>query len=391
MPNTQLSAENVEFCNGVAAFCERHKISVRNLSAMAGGSRIKFSSATAHRVLHATADDKTIDRVRSAIAAAFATFLEDCGYFATESQSELSEIFNPEEIMKNITQRCDLPYAVRQFFGLQFDPFDIDLMPQPVEVFLTPELEAVIQQGVEAVMYHKFVAFVGDVGTGKTLLKNMIAHRLQQMHEGSRLLYPEFFSMDEVTVGGIAAQILVEFGVTVPREKPKRVLAIKGILSSLHQEGLGCALMMDEAHRLSDKVLSSLKNFWELNNGAFSRLLGVILFGQPHFKDNLQKPLFREIRQRLQIIEMPDMSDAAPKYIAHRLQLADGDIDALFDPAAIRKITAKVSSPLAIGNLVNGALMAAFNAEEKMVTADLPYFRDLYTTKADGATMRRAA
>ena len=117
-----------------------------------------------------------------------------------------------------------------------------------------------------------------------------------------------------------------------------------------------------------------------MTNGRSSRLLGVILFGQPAFVDSrLRDVRFKEIRQRVQIIEMPVMNGNTRAYIAHRLQLAGGTIDKLFEDKAIDRIAINAQTPLAIGNLVNGALMAAFDEEEKQVTVAMPFFKNLST------------
>ncbi|MCV4690154.1 hypothetical protein OFC38_28820, partial [Escherichia coli] len=125
----------------------------------------------------------------------------------------------------------------------------------------------------------------------------------------------------------------------------------------MQQDGVPVAIMLDECHRLDDKVISSLKNFWELTNGHNSRLLGVVLFGQPSFVESrLRDTIFKEIRQRVQIIQMPSINKFAADYIRHRIKFAGGNPDNIFDSAAIKRIAINSPTPLVAGNLTNQAL-----------------------------------
>lgn len=386
-----MSDENREFCRQIREFCEAHDISVRKLSTMCDGGRTRFSAATAHRLLHGTTDDAVVERIRPVLAPAFVAFLEDRGYFPGEIEIELSHIFDPKEFTKMIANRCPLSPQAARFHGLDKDPFDVDYLPQPNEIFTNPDIDSVVGRVKDAVLYQRFIAVVGGVGTGKTLLKLRVANELTGIDKKAKLLYPEFFDMEEVTVHGIANRILAELGQKIPQNKEARVSRIREVLTEMQQEGIGVAIVLDEAHRLRDKVISSLKNFWEMTNGRNSRLLGVILFGQPQFVDaRLRDIKFKEIRQRVQIIEMPPMTASARDYIAHRIGLAGGSIDALFEDKAVERIAINAASPLAIGNLVNEALTDAFEQEEHRVTVSLPFFKKL-STGQQVVGMRRSA
>ncbi len=256
----------------------------------------------------------------------------------------------------------------------------MDHLPTADEIYNNDEIQAVVNRLKDAIVFQRFVAVIGGVGTGKTLLKLRVAHELEGIEHKAKLLYPEFFDMEEVTVHGIANKILAELGQKIPQNKEARVARIREVLTQMQQEGVGVAIILDECHRLRDKVISSLKNFWEMTNGRSSRLLGVILFGQPSFVDSrLRDVRFKEIRQRVQIIDMPDMNGSSPCYIAHRLKLAGGDIDTLFDPKAIERICINAQTPLALGNLCNEALMEAYRLEEKQVSVSFEFFKKLST------------
>lgn len=269
------------------------------------------------------------------------------------------------------------PEALRHF-GLQYDPFDVNRLPDAEDLFLNKELTAVIARVRDAILYQRFVAVVGDVGSGKTLIKRLVADNLSD--EGRAVIvYPEFFDMSEITVGNIASQILSSLSQPVPRDKTQRVVRIRQVLTEFQQDGVSVALVIDEAHRLSDSVISSLKNFWELTNGRHSRLIGVVLFAQPLLTETrLRDAAFREIRQRVQLIQMPPLTKStADDYLRHRISAAGGNLEKLFTNDAVNRIVSHASTPLTLGNLAAAALMSAFFVDEKIVTPDLPFFRNL--------------
>ena len=178
-----LTPENTDFCNGVRAFCDEHQISLRRLSEMGSDGRDNFSKTSADRLLKLDTTNKIVDRIRPKLAAAFVTFLDDRGFLASEIEEELSHFLDPKEYIKMIANRCPLtPEAVR-YFGLKTDPFDVDQIPGRDEVFTSPAIETVVARLKDAVLYQRFVAVIGGVGTGKTLLKLRVADELEGRSE----------------------------------------------------------------------------------------------------------------------------------------------------------------------------------------------------------------
>lgn len=390
---TNLSVADVQFCRAIRKFLTEHKLSVRRFAAACRTADQYVSATQIHRVLGERVPPQALENLRPGILQAIRGHLTDLGLNARTVDSAVADFANlqPEE-EPMLTNRCTLSPAASRFFGLKFDPFDVDRLPESDGVYTNADLDTLAEQMKDAVRFHRFVAVIGDVGTGKTLLKLRMAAELEEENAQVRLLYPEFFDMGDLSVSNIATAILAELGQSAPRDKPKRVRVLRETLTQLQQEGVEVAIVIDEAHRLADKVISSLKNFWELTNGRHSRLLGVILFGQPSFiETRLRDVRFKEIRQRVQVLSMPMLDRSTLAYVAHRVALAGGNADALFDRECIDRIAVNARTPLAIGNLTNEALMSAFAAEEKKVTLDLEFFRKLPTSQHGVIAKRRAA
>lgn len=382
MDQSALSPQNQAFCIALADFCDRNNISRRHL-----GRLLRISVTAVQRLLHQNEPDHITTRKRAECGPILLDLLRDKGLNHADIAEELACIYELEDFVM-IADRCALtPEAIR-YFGLKHDPFDVDRLPVGDELFTNADLDSVAGRVRDAVLYQRFVAVVGNIGSGKTLLKLRIDEELQ---DKARLLYPEFYDQSEVSVSAIANMILAGLGQKIPRDKGSRVSRIKEVLVQMQQEGTPVALVIDECHRLNDKVISSLKNFWEMTNGRTTRLLGVLLFGQPQFVDaRLRDVVFKEIRQRVQVLQMPDLKKQAGEYLHARIAYAGGDFDSLFEKAAVTRIAANATTPLAIGNLANEALMDAMEQEEKRVTVSLPSFRKLSTgDKVVG--VRRAA
>ncbi|KAK0039530.1 AAA family ATPase [Biomphalaria pfeifferi] len=247
-------------------------------------------------------------------------------------------------------------------------------------MFTDDNLDEIAARIKDTILYKKFTCIIGAVGTGKTSMKIRVHRELEKLADKPqpikvRLIYPEFFDMNIVNVGAIASSILTEFDIRPPREATLRLRRIKEFLTSLEKDDVRVCLVFDECHRLNNKVITSLKNFWELTNGGYSRLLGILLFGQPRFVDaTLRDYQFREIAERVQVLSMPTIEETARQYLAKKLECVGGDIDELFDPRAVAKICAVAKTPLALGNLANAALMDAYRIEENALLRNRSIF-----------------
>lgn len=361
-----------EWCIALKTAIESSHLSLANAATALGVSKTSL-----HRLLSAP-DSVSARQVESLQAVAFDRlfrYLIGDGHSPDAAADFLKPIKKEFETM--IADRCQLTPEALRFFSLNYDPFDADRLPTEQDLYLNKDLTAVINRVRDAVIYQRFVAVVGEVGSGKTLVKRMVADELAAAGRAI-IVYPEFFDMSEITVSHIATQILTSLGQSVPRDKVRKVTRIREVLSGYQQEGVSVALVIDEAHRLSDAVISSLKNFWELTNGKSARLLGVLLFGQPQLVEaRLRDIAFREIRQRVQVVRMPAFNRTAGDYILHRIAAAGGNGEKIFDTKAIQKLAANATTPLALGNLAAAAMMSAYAVDESRVTPDLPFFQTL--------------
>lgn len=344
-------------------------LSVRDL---AGICQNRIGKTTVHRICSGGLDTRMEALVKPIIAESIREFLRIKGQSALEIEQTICAIFSDptnriQETMPVLTQRSDLSREAQQFFGLKRDPFDPQEPRTRQDEFSAPALDKIARQVEDAVNYQGFLAVIGGIGSGKSIQKRRICETAKQSADRLRIFWPKFYNMDQVHSGSIVTFLLHELGQSEPRDKVSRAAKLEKVLAELSEQGVRIALGFDECHRLHKNVIVALKNFWEAGSGGYDRYLGVILFGWPLFEDILLS--HREILERCSIIKMPGLGKQAASYIEHRLTLAGGRLDKLFEPTAVSRMLKLADTPLALGNVANAALRKAFEVNERKVTA----------------------
>lgn len=367
-------------------FRVKHGLSERDLVEVINSALRK---SAIHDLMSGECSPRLEKVIKPVIATNLRQFLKKRKMKALEIEREMLEIFHEpictKEIEPVLTQRAILTKAAQTHFGLRQDPFTVDPRNRN-EVFSTAQLDKIAGLLEDTINFQGFRCVIGDVGAGKSLLKRRVNQTCIDSKGKMIILWPEFFNMEKVHSGSIAAYILRHFGKSSPHDLVQRAGRLKELLASMADEGIRVALGFDECHRLDPRLLTALKNFWELGSGGYDRYLGLILFGQPRFESVLRDVKFREIAERLDIIRMPNLGKHAWDYVALRLKTAGGNAEKLFDRAAVTKLAEISSTPLALGNLCNAALMKAFEFGQKKVPADL--FKDKRFTRSDDPGLR---
>lgn len=359
-----------EFSSTLKEFMRVNFISVTDLESICENAKM-FSRTSCHRIKNGQITEQNYLMMLPVLEEKLEKWMTSKNWTSIKINENLDNLFPHRKDTNMIISRCELIAPAVKFFKLTADPFDVDRVPGEEEFFSNPELDDVASRLHDAVIYKKFLAVSGGVGTGKTSMKVRVFRKFQDDPK-IHLITPEFFDMNGVSVASIAAHILEEFGVRIPSRNTSRVLKIRQHLTALEKDGHHVALVFDECHRLNDKVITSLKNFWEMTNGGYTRLLGIVLFGQPKFVDTtLRDYKFREIAERVQVVEMPPLAKSAADYLAHKIECVGGNLNELFDSESLRRICSVAKTPLALGNLANSALMEAYKLEETQVVSQM--------------------
>jgi type II secretory pathway predicted ATPase ExeA len=368
------------FSTGLAAFRDSHKLSYKDMEKMCGGPASGVSKSSLHRICLGQNDFKSSDKLKPLVMAGVRNFLAKQGYVREEIRAELETIFTCEEIalydreaLEMIAHRAILPIEVQRYFGLKRDPFTGDPRTGD-EVFTTAQLDAIAGQLEDAINYQGFFAVLGEIGSGKTILKRRTMETVNHSRGKMVLLFPDFFEMERVSTSSIVIYLLQCFNQTIPAGNVSRAAKLRNYLASQSEEGVRITLGFDECHHLAPQVLTALKNFWEMGSGGYTRYLGLVLFGQPQFADRLREARFRELAERIEIATMPSIEKCAWDYVSHRIKHAGGDAEKTFERAAIKRLCDLAKTPLALGNLANALLIKAHKLGERKVLADFVEF-----------------
>jgi type II secretory pathway predicted ATPase ExeA len=366
--DTRIRVEGATWRERLDAFRRRRALNYHRLWIACGGVAV-----CSHKIVKQLCTGQPVvahmeKKLKPVMRVNLINFLTSSGVAEDEAIAEIDQIFDEGDTM--IAPRTTLPAEAQDFFRLRRDPFTSDPRSR-AEVFTTSQLDRVASSVEDAINYQGFVVVMGEIGSGKTLLKKRVVETVEKSSGRLRLFFPAFFDMERVHAGSIVTYLLRKLEQPVPPDLVMRADKLRQSLALLSEQGVRVALAFDECHQLHDRLLSALKNFWELGSGGYDRFLGVVLFGQPQFEARLRDYRFREICERIDVVKMPSFEKHAWEYVEHRLKLAGGSADELFDRDAVKLLAKQASTPLALGNLCNAALLRAFNLDERKVTAAL--------------------
>jgi hypothetical protein len=129
-------------------------------------------------------------------------------------------------------------------------------------------------------------------------------------------------------------------------------------------------LIIDEAQYLSPEILEDLRMFSNVET-AHSKLLQIILIGQPELGKKLGHPDLRQLRQRIGLVSrlQPLTLQETSQYIAHRLKGAGHAGGELFTSRAVGTIhRASQGIPRLINVICDKALVLGYGADAKQIT-----------------------
>jgi general secretion pathway protein A len=211
-----------------------------------------------------------------------------------------------------------------------------------------------------------FVALTGEVGTGKTTLCHCLLQQLPKNIDLALILNSKLNAIE------LLATICDELGIIYNKNQPllKNLIDILNqYLLTAHANGRRTVLLIDEAQNLSMDVLEQIRLLTNLETSK-TKLLRIILVGQPELKDLLKRQDLRQLNQRItaRYHLLPLSLEETRAYIHHRLIVSNGH-PSIFKDSAIRKIY-KLSSgiPRIINILCDRALLGAYSTDTYIVT-----------------------
>jgi len=250
------------------------------------------------------------------------------------------------------------------FFDLRKKPFK--LVPNPEFLFLGKCHEEVLAHLTYATSQGDgFVEITGEVGTGKTTLCRVFLEGLDKDIEAAFIFNSKLDSTQLIKA------IHKELGIISIANGPAELtIDLNDFLLEKKSQGKSVILLIDEAQNLGKETLEQLRLLSNLETTS-SKLLQIILVGQPELREILDSHEMRQLRQRINLSchIHPMTQKETFDYITHRVNVASRKQQTLFTRAAQRAIYRfSRGIPRVINIVCDRSFLVAYSLNKKKVT-----------------------
>ncbi|MBY6195412.1 AAA family ATPase [Marinobacter hydrocarbonoclasticus] len=249
-------------------------------------------------------------------------------------------------------------------FGLQEAPFA--LTPNTRYFLRAPSHSDALELLLVALRQREgFIKVTGEVGTGKTLLCRLLLNELDK--EACTAYVPNPNLPPDTLYEAVAEELGVDVAVCANVHQILKALNERLIALAMDQKPV--VLVIDEAQAMPEETIEALRLLTNLETES-TRLLQIVLFGQPELDTTLSKDSLRQLRQRItfQTRLQPLNRDSVSQYLRHRLSQAGYNGSDLFAPAALRVIwRASGGIPRLVNVLAHKAMLAAWGQGDRLV------------------------
>ncbi|HAU29205.1 MAG TPA: AAA family ATPase [Rhodospirillaceae bacterium] len=247
-------------------------------------------------------------------------------------------------------------------FRLKSEPFGLT----PNRALYYPENHAQI---LAALMYaiergEGIVKVVGEVGTGKTMLCRLLLQALDDFAEVAYITAPRTDPL------AIVKNVCKDFGIKVSGHQDPFDLLSQHLID-VRKTGRKSILVVDESQALGARGLEAVRLLTNYETDD-SKLLQVVLFGQPELDDLLRQRDLRQLAQRItfSLYTRAFDRDAVGRYIHHRVSLCTyaESPHYLFSKVALDMIARESRGvPRVVNILADRSLLAAYAEGAKQV------------------------
>jgi putative secretion ATPase (PEP-CTERM system associated) len=249
-----------------------------------------------------------------------------------------------------------------RFYQLRERPFA--LSPDPDYLYpsrVHREALSYLRYGIEG--QAGFVVITGEIGSGKTTLLQTLLRELDRETTVARLVN----TMLDPTE--LLESILIDFGLEPEPRKPGMLRQLADFLVSERSAGRLVLLVVDEAQNLSPAALEEIRMLSNLETEK-SKLVHIVLVGQPDLRTKLEQPDLEQLRQRVTVSYHlgPLDEDETAAYINHRLRRAAMGAPLEF-PAAVSEVVHRRSGgvPRLINVICDAILLFGYGADRQTI------------------------
>jgi general secretion pathway protein A len=247
-----------------------------------------------------------------------------------------------------------------RFYELRERPFA--LSPDPDYLYpsrVHREALDYLRYGLES--HAGFVIITGEIGSGKTTLLQTLLRGLDSQTTVARIVNTMLEPRE------LLETIMIDFGLEpTGKSKPLLLRDLAQYLVDQRLAGRMVLLVIDEAQNLTAGALEELRMLSNLETEK-SKLLQIVLVGQPNLRDKLGAPELEQLRQRITVSYhlQPLDADETENYINHRLRRAAVGSPVVFPREATEMIHTRSRGVPRIINIICDAALVFGYAEER--------------------------
>lgn len=248
-----------------------------------------------------------------------------------------------------------------KFYGFNKKPFE--LVPNPEFLYLSKahrKALCFLEYGLNS--RAGFILLTGDIGSGKTTIIRSLLDRLESQTVPARIFNTK------ADANQLLFMINEDFGLcSQPKDKMAMLSDLNEFLVQKFANNEKPVLIIDEAQNLTPDCLEEVRLLSNLESKD-SKLLQIIMVGQPELKTVIAQPGLQQLRQRigvdchLGVLSVEETRD----YFFHRLECA-GNVNATVFPDDSFVLIHKASGgvPRLINIIGDYLLLAGFAEETK--------------------------
>ena len=258
-----------------------------------------------------------------------------------------------------------------RFYQLRERPFALSPDPE----YLYPS--RVHQEALDYLRYGLesqagFIVVTGEIGSGKTTLLQTLLRNLDNQTTVGRIVNTMLEPRE------LLETIMIDFGLDPSgRSKPLILRDLSQFLVDQRMSGRLVLLVIDEAQNLGLGALEELRMLSNLETEK-SKLLQIVLVGQPNLRDKLAAPELEQLRQRITVsYHLPPLdADETGRYINHRLRRAAIGAPVEFPRDATTMIHGRSRGVPRLINVICDAALVFGYAEDRRIF-DGPMIREV--------------
>src|ERR671939_1123526 len=247
-----------------------------------------------------------------------------------------------------------------RFYNLRERPFA--LSPDPDYLYpsrVHREALDYLRYGLES--HAGFIVITGEIGSGKTTLLQTLLRNLDSQTTVGRIVNTMLEPRE------LLETIMIDFGLDpAGKSKPLLLRDLAQYLVDQRLAGRMVLIVIDEAQNLTLAALEELRMLSNLETEK-SKLLQIVLVGQPNLRDKLLTPELEQLRQRITVSYhlTPLDADETHHYVNHRLRHAALGTPLEFPPEATTVIHARSRGVPRVINIICDAALVFGYAEER--------------------------